>query len=235
MSKTTYWPRSVDQAIARYQQASTPEEKNKIFTAEIYKPLCKLASSIVTNHPMDHMPGTRREVINDLVLHLWDSLDRVNPDGMVYGYLNMVGRNWMIQENNKHYYRKVQIRPLSVKASDGSYEYDIPVEPEEVNLQSSLDGGGAFSKPEISFNGGGAFDHPTHKYKVRWPTSTSANHNLIIAILKELYEHSEDLQEEFLTSGRVFNYLVAMSGLKSTQVTNSLFYIRKNVGTIEQI
>ena len=133
-TKNYYWTEETEQAVIAYNASDNPAEKNKLYNEEIEYPLNKLSENIINRFKFYYMDGGTREVKHEVIAFLLEKLGKFNTGkGKAFSYFSIVAKNYLIQNNNRHYKDLKNKAPLTVLDT----RRDIPG---EVTAQERLEG-----------------------------------------------------------------------------------------------
>lgn len=119
-----YFTQETEDAIVRYNASSDPVFRDKVFRAEIYYPLYKLAENIIHTFKfyyldVDSIEDLKLDVVSMLVeekLHRFDP----NNGAKAFSYFQTIVKRWLINYNNRNYKKLKQVG--SFDEVEDSYE-----------------------------------------------------------------------------------------------------------------
>ena len=134
-SKRLYFTEDTEQAIVEYLASDDQDERNKIYNDRIHHSFYKLSENLINNFKfyyteVDDLEHLKHEVICFLLekLHYFKL-----GKGKAFSYFSIVAKNYLIQNNNRHYKDLKNKAPLTVLDT----RRDIPG---EVTAQERLEG-----------------------------------------------------------------------------------------------
>ena len=102
-----YFNQDTEDAIIAYNNDSNYELRNKVFNDYIHKPLLKMTESLVHRYKFYHFDATTKDVQYEVIAFLLEKLPKYTQDkGKAFSYFSIVAKNYLIQNNYKHYNRK---------------------------------------------------------------------------------------------------------------------------------
>tara|TARA_R100001015_G_C4611290_1_gene166690 strand:- start:79 stop:864 length:786 start_codon:yes stop_codon:yes gene_type:complete len=132
--KKMYFTPETDLAIIAYNAETNQRLRNKVYNEFIRYPFDKLAENIIHTFKFYYMDGGTREVKHEVIAFLLEKLGKFNTGkGKAFSYFSIVAKNYLIQNNNRHYKDLKNKAPLTVLDT----RRDIPG---EVTAQERLEG-----------------------------------------------------------------------------------------------
>jgi len=114
-SKKMYFTPETDLAIIAYNAETDQRLRNKVYNEFIQYPFDKLAENIIHTFKFYYMDGGHREVKHEVIAFLLEKLDKFTPGkGKAFSYFSIVAKNYLIQNNNRHYKDLKNYAPLTV-------------------------------------------------------------------------------------------------------------------------
>tara|TARA_A100001201_G_scaffold93098_2_gene81074 strand:- start:72 stop:848 length:777 start_codon:yes stop_codon:yes gene_type:complete len=108
-----YFTQDTEDAIIAYNTEESNELRNKVFNDFIYKPLRKMAENLIHRYKFYHFDATSRDVEHEVIAFLLEKLPKYTQDkGKAFSYFSIVAKNYLIQNNYKHYNRKKGKAPV---------------------------------------------------------------------------------------------------------------------------
>jgi hypothetical protein len=102
-----YFNQDTEDAIIAYNNDINYELRNKVFNDYIHKPLLKMTESLVHRYKFYHFDATTKDVQYEVIAFLLEKLPKYTQDkGKAFSYFSIVAKNYLIQNNYKHYNRK---------------------------------------------------------------------------------------------------------------------------------
>ena len=106
-SSRYYFTQKTEDAIIRYNNESRPHMRNKIYNEHIHKPLFKMAENLIHRYKFYHFDAATRDVQHEVIAFILEKLPKYSKDkGKAFSYFSIVAKNYLIQNNYKHYNRK---------------------------------------------------------------------------------------------------------------------------------
>ena len=123
MSKV-YFTKETEDAIVRYNTTEDDDERNRIFVAEIHRPLDKLAENIINRFKFPYIDSSFVDVKDQVVSFLVLNLHKYSREkGKAFSYFSVIAKNYLILHNNNQYKQEKR----SVYLSDTT-ENKVPLE-----------------------------------------------------------------------------------------------------------
>jgi hypothetical protein len=123
-----YFTQDTEDAIVLYNNATTFDEKNKIYHERIHYAFFKLTENIIHTFKfyyteVDNIEDLQFEVISFLLskIHLF------NPakGAKAYSYFGTIAKRYLILSNQKNYKKRVDTAPVSILEEDENHSYEI--------------------------------------------------------------------------------------------------------------
>jgi hypothetical protein len=132
-----YFTQKVDDAIVLYNNTHTAQkDKNRIYTADIYPVLDKLAENLINTSQVSYIQLSYEDLKHDLVVFLTEKLGKFSPSsGKAFSYFTKIGINYLIGLNIKYYKKTKEYVDLEIVDE----ERDITNELVRSNYLESLD------------------------------------------------------------------------------------------------
>lgn len=124
-NKKPYFDKNAHDAIIRYQEKTSVEDRNEIYINEILPSFNKLAENLIFIHGFAKQTGTSYEVLkSDCVSFLFETLDKFDASrgSKAFSYFNVVAKNWLIIQSKKK--TKNNKRHVSIDATDVDGKFD---------------------------------------------------------------------------------------------------------------
>ena len=123
-----YFTKDTENAIVAYNNAATPEEKDKIYHKEIHYAFFKLTENIIHTFKfyyteVDNIEHLQHEVICFLLskIHLFDP----SKGAKAYSYFGTITKRYLILQNQKNYKKRVDKAPIEDLYKDDNHSYTI--------------------------------------------------------------------------------------------------------------
>jgi hypothetical protein len=123
-----YFTQATEDAIVEYNNATTFEEKNKIYHDRIHYAFFKLTENIIHTFKfyyteVDNIEDLQFEVISFLIskMHLF------NPEkgAKAYSYFGTIAKRYLILSNQKNYKKRIDTSPVSIIEEDENHSYEL--------------------------------------------------------------------------------------------------------------
>jgi len=102
-----YFTQDTEDAIIAYNEDSSNALRNKVFNDYIHKPLFKMAENLIHRYKVYHFDAATKDVQHEVIAFLLEKLPKYTQDkGKAFSYFSIVAKNYLIQNNYKHYNRK---------------------------------------------------------------------------------------------------------------------------------
>jgi len=132
-TKNNYFTSDTENAIIKYRNSSSFEEKNKIYNKDIHYAFYKLSENIIHTFKfyhteVDNIEDLKYEVISFLLqkLHLYDQ-----SKGKAYSYFGTIAKRYLIIYNQKNYKRLVSKIEIEQVDNHESTHESLVIYPEE--------------------------------------------------------------------------------------------------------
>ena len=119
-----YFTHETELAVIKYFNSDDNEYKSKLYQEEIFYPLFKLTENLINKLKTYYISDNFAEIQQMAIEKILKELSRKKVDnnkGKAYSYITKITWNFLIQENNKAYKKKVKHKNIS----DGIKEYDV--------------------------------------------------------------------------------------------------------------
>ena len=102
-----YFTIDTENAIIAYNAESDNKLRNKVFNEYIHHPLYKMTQSLIHRYKFYHFDTSTQDVQYEVIAFLLEKLPKYTQDkGKAFSYFSIVAKNYLIQNNYKHYNRK---------------------------------------------------------------------------------------------------------------------------------
>jgi hypothetical protein len=132
-----YFTQETEDAIVRYNKATNPLEKEKIYHRYIHYPFFKLTENIIHTFKfyyteVENIEDLQHEVITFLLskMHLYDQ----TKGSKAYSYFGTIAKRYLIISNTRNYKRRIDKAPVEGLDENEKYSYQI-----EETLQDAHD------------------------------------------------------------------------------------------------
>ncbi len=144
--QANYFDVREEEAVVRFLQADTFEEKNKIYNDFLRKPLDKMISSIIRRYKLYRKDMDFYEIHIDTHSFLMTKIDKFKPakEKKAYSYFGTICKNYLmgqIIKDQKDINRKISYEDISSNLennSDFSYSIDKEVFDTEILIKNFL-------------------------------------------------------------------------------------------------
>jgi len=110
-----YFGTPVQEAIIRYNNSDSPVERNKIYSEEIAAAFDKLAENLIHTFKFYYFDYSFKDVKDEVVSFLVMQMPKYQPDkGRAFSYFSVVGKNYLILNNNNNYKKMKSQDDISV-------------------------------------------------------------------------------------------------------------------------
>jgi len=104
-----YFGQPVQDAIIRYNEASSPVIKNRIYGEHIHAAFVKMAENLIHTFKFYYFDVPLEQVKHEVVSFMVLQIPKYKPDkGRAFSYFSIVGKNYLILNNNNNY-KKMKI------------------------------------------------------------------------------------------------------------------------------
>ena len=123
-----YFTQETEDAIVRYNKATNPLEKEKIYHRYIHYPFFKLTENIIHTFKfyyteVENIEDLQHEVITFLLskMHLYDQ----SKGSKAYSYFGTIAKRYLIISNTRNYKRRIDKAPVEGLDENEKYSYQI--------------------------------------------------------------------------------------------------------------
>jgi hypothetical protein len=105
-----YFTEHTENAIVRYNSSEDPAERNIIYQREIHAAFDKLAENLIHTFKFYNFDIEYEDVKHEVVTFLVEKINKYSPEkGKAFSYFSIVGKNYLIANNNYnyHYFKKI--------------------------------------------------------------------------------------------------------------------------------
>jgi len=104
-----YFGQPVQDAIIRYNETNNPAIKNRIYREHIHAAFDKMAENLIHTFKFYYFDYPFEEVKHEVVSFIVMQMPKYQPDkGRAFSYFSIVGKNYLILNNNNNY-KKMKI------------------------------------------------------------------------------------------------------------------------------
>lgn len=137
-----YWFQEQEKAIVDYINSQDIDEKNKIYTKHLYKPMTKLIENIIFTYKLFRSDIEVKELQVDCMSFLITKIDKFNPKNgtQAFSYLGTIAKHYLMGEKRiqyKHIKSNVDIDETMEEASgrpENIIDYE-EIEKEDFNIK----------------------------------------------------------------------------------------------------
>jgi DNA-directed RNA polymerase specialized sigma subunit len=119
--KRKYFTKECENAIVKYNNTSSPVEKNLLYEQYIHYPFYKLTQNIIHTFKFHYMDEpTIEDLQHKVILFLIEKLSGFNPENgaKAYSYFGTITKRFLIDYNRKQYKLKIQNSSLPEESTD---------------------------------------------------------------------------------------------------------------------
>jgi hypothetical protein len=100
-----YWFTEQEKAIVDYINAQDTEERNRIYTKDLYKPMTKLIENIIFTYKLFRSDVEVKELQIDCMSFLITKIDKFNPKNgtQAFSYLGTIAKHYLMGEKRMQY------------------------------------------------------------------------------------------------------------------------------------
>jgi len=99
-----YFTQETEDAIIKYNNLTSLEEKSKLFEGSIYIPFYRLAENILNIYKLNYFDASPTEIIQNCVTFLYTKIHMYKPEkGKAFSYFNIITRRYLMNLNNSNY------------------------------------------------------------------------------------------------------------------------------------
>ncbi len=110
-----YFGQKTEDAIIRYNKCDKPHIKNRIYEEHIDAAFNKLAENLIHTFKFYYFDVPLDDVKHEVVAFLLMNMHKYVPEkGKAFSYFSIVGKNWLILNNNNNYKKMKQHTALDV-------------------------------------------------------------------------------------------------------------------------
>ena len=108
-----YFTQDTEDAIIAYNTEESDVLRNKVFNDYIHKPLFKMAENLIHRYKFYHFDAPTQDVQYEVIAFILEKLPKYTQGkGKAFSYFSIVAKNYLIQNNYKHYNRKKAKAPV---------------------------------------------------------------------------------------------------------------------------
>lgn len=108
-----YFTQDTEDAIIAYNTEESYSQRNKVFNEYIHYPLNKMAENLIHRFKFYHFDAATKDVQHEVIAFLLEKLPKYTQQkGKAFSYFSIVAKNYLIQNNYKHYNRKKGKAPV---------------------------------------------------------------------------------------------------------------------------
>tara|TARA_A100001011_G_C14146565_1_gene772131 strand:- start:318 stop:1052 length:735 start_codon:yes stop_codon:yes gene_type:complete len=214
--RNMYFTADTQEAIVKYQNAETDEEKQALYLKEIYPAFDKLVENLIFVYGFKTSYDTFTELKSDCVSFLYESLYKWSPEKgtKAFSYYNVVAKNWLIirsRQQQKRVKRHVSIdspKGLTPDQARLFESYDVMPAPDEILISRNL-------RNEIQI-----------LLKEIEKCVSSETEKTCISAIQTVFKNVDEL--DFLNKRAILIYVRDISGLSPKQLSVAMSSIRKH-------
>ncbi len=108
-----YFTQDTEDAIIAYNKEPRHVLRNKVYNDFIHKPLFKMAENLIHRYKFYHFDASAKDVQHEVIAFVLEKLPKYTQEkGKAFSYFSIVAKNYLIQNNYKHYNRKKAKAPI---------------------------------------------------------------------------------------------------------------------------
>ena len=108
-----YFTQDTEDAIIAYNTEQNYVLRNKVFNDYIHHPLFKMTESLIHRYKFYHFDAPTQDVQYEVIAFILEKLPKYTQGkGKAFSYFSIVAKNYLIQNNYKHYNRKKSKAPV---------------------------------------------------------------------------------------------------------------------------
>lgn len=108
-----YFTQDTEDAIIAYNTEQNHVLRNKVFNDYIHHPLFKMTESLIHRYKFYHFDAPTQDVQYEVIAFILEKLPKYTQGkGKAFSYFSIVAKNYLIQNNYKHYNRKKAKAPV---------------------------------------------------------------------------------------------------------------------------
>ncbi len=108
-----YFTQDTEDAIIAYTAEESQHLRNKVYNDYIHKPLQKMTESLIHRYKFYHFDAVTKDVQHEVIAFILEKLPKYSKEkGKAFSYFSIVAKNYLIQNNYKHYNRKKAKAPV---------------------------------------------------------------------------------------------------------------------------
>ena len=108
-----YFTTDTENAIIAYNTETNNELRNKVYNEYIHRPLFKMTENLIHRYKFYHFDAHTTDVQHEVIAFLLEKLGKYTQEkGKAFSYFSIVAKNYLIQNNYKHYNRKKGKAPV---------------------------------------------------------------------------------------------------------------------------
>jgi hypothetical protein len=108
-----YFTQDTEDAIIAYNTEPSHVLRNKIYNEYIHRPLFKMTENLIHRYKFYHFDAHTKDVQHEVIAFLLEKLGKYTQEkGKAFSYFSIVAKNYLIQNNYKHYNRKKGKAPI---------------------------------------------------------------------------------------------------------------------------
>jgi len=108
-----YFTQDTEDAIIAYNQEESAAQRNKVYNDYIHFPLQKMTESLIHRYKFYHFDAATKDVQHEVIAFILEKLPKYSKEkGKAFSYFSIVAKNYLIQNNYKHYNRKRSKAPI---------------------------------------------------------------------------------------------------------------------------
>lgn len=211
-----YFNADTQEAIVKFQSASSKKERDRLYVEEIFPAFLKLVENLINIHKFTGMHDTYEELKNDCVNFLFETIHKFDAarGTNAFSYFNVVAKNWLIirtKQKAQRVKRNVSLDdPTGLTAHETVIVEEHSLIPSQDFIIDSVD------SVENTVN---------LLYEIRTRVKSENELTCINAIIT-IFENIDEI--DLLNKSAVLLYMRELSGLSPKQLTTAMQAIKRH-------
>lgn len=212
-----YFTMDTQDAIVRFQQATTPEEKNEIYVKDISKAFEKLVENLINVYKFNGLYETFEELKSDVISFLYETIGKYDHTrgSPAFAYFNVVAKNALIIKTKQKALKSRKNVSLDDRNNISLHDTGLIEEHNTVTTNAAVD----LERSKLSQN------VIELLYEIRDDVSTENELACINSIIT-IFENVDHL--DIVSKQATFLYIRELSGLSPKQLASAMASIRRS-------
>lgn len=217
-----YFNSDTHNAIVKFQEEKSKEEKNKIYAHEILPSFEKLVENLINIHKFTGLYDTYDDLKNDCINFLFETITKFDPSRGTnsFSYFNVVAKNWLIIKTKQKNQKTKKNISIDDESSLSSHEKDLIDDYYSVPSQDYLLETFGSSDEILKI-----------LYDIRGVIKTE-NELLCINSIITIFENIDEI--DLLNKNAVLLYMRELSGFSPKQLTTAMQSVKKYYKKVRQ-